>query len=202
MLVTTAVFCGTIALTHLLPLHEDDARAFLTPADGCAMPCWAGIRPGVTRLDEAVAILRAHPWVGHISMEGELASGTTSALIWWQWNGQQSDSIDERVDGRLIAENAVVKFVILSTRVSMGDARLALGPPPRGRLSMDTTALIATRFSHMAAYDGLTLQTPSPCPVRLTQLWQMPTQVYLYAAWPGMEFSPYALADWIANPPC
>jgi hypothetical protein len=202
MLVATALFCGLLALTHLIPQNNQaTADFFAAPAD-CAMPCWAGIRPGVTHLDEALQILQHHPWIGHMAMEGELASGKTSALIWWHWNGQQSPLIDGSVDGRLISQNDVVQFVIVSTRVPMGDARLVLGPPSMGKLSRDAVDSTATKFAHLAVYDGLTLQSPATCPVRLTQLWHLPTQLYLYADWPGMTFTPYDLRDWLAAPPC
>ncbi len=202
VIMTTALFCGALVLSRLIPNDSHALRAFFAAPDHCAMPCWAGIRPGVTRLDEAIQLLQQHPWVGHLSLEGELASGKTSALIWWHWNGQQSPLIDGQVDGRLISQNDVVQFIVISTRVSMGDARVVLGPPAQGRLMLDGADSTASRFDHLTVYDGLTLQSQATCLVRLTKLWRLPVQIYLYADWPGMTFSPYTLREWLVTPPC
>ncbi len=202
LVVATALFCGLLLLSRLIPHDTRALQDFFAAPDNCAMPCWAGIRPGVTSLSEAIQLLQQHPWVGHMAMEGELASGKTSALIWWHWNGQQSPLIDGEIDGRLIAQNSLVQFVIISTRVSMGAARLVLGPPAMGKLARDSVDSTAARFTHLAVYGDLTLQSPATCPVRLTRLWQLPTQLYLYADWPAMTFEPYALRGWLAAPPC
>src|SRR5579871_5051602 len=52
------------------------------------MPCWQGIRPGDTSINEALSILRAHPWVQTISevYASPYEGDTRTVLIYWTWS--------------------------------------------------------------------------------------------------------------------
>src|SRR5262249_53188186 len=76
---------------------QNDAalRVFLLPPEGCAMPCWLGIQPGMTTYDQAIEILEAHPWVGRV-IAGPPAQATR---IFFQWNDQAPDFADDDTAG-------------------------------------------------------------------------------------------------------
>jgi hypothetical protein len=72
-----------IALLLILPdIVESPARdaARLQTGD-CAQPCWRGIRPGVTTLDEAEAILRDDAAL-EITKEDDRVCGQSSSPFW------------------------------------------------------------------------------------------------------------------------
>src|SRR4051794_17887749 len=75
------IFVLMIVAFRIQPRDDRAMRAFFTPQQGCAAPCFLGIRPGVTTREEALALLKAHPWVGEISERGD--------IIGWIWNGEQ-----------------------------------------------------------------------------------------------------------------
>ncbi len=66
-LLFTLLFAACIGIIRAQPYDDSELRAFLTPPSGCAMPCFMGIRPGVTTADEAIAILEAHEWVSNVN---------------------------------------------------------------------------------------------------------------------------------------
>lgn len=64
VLAMVIAFLGGMALiTHARPYDDGGLRDLLMPS-GCEMPCFLGIRPGVTTRDEVIAILESHEWIG------------------------------------------------------------------------------------------------------------------------------------------
>jgi hypothetical protein len=63
----TLLFAACIGIIRAQPYDNSDLSAFLTPPEGCPMPCFMGIRPGVTTVEEAIAILEAHEWIDTVS---------------------------------------------------------------------------------------------------------------------------------------
>src|SRR4051794_14630074 len=60
------LFAGLMGLVHGQAEKDLAWGGFLVPPKGCPMPCWQGIRPGVTTGEEAIAILQAHPWTRRV----------------------------------------------------------------------------------------------------------------------------------------
>src|SRR5262245_29374883 len=88
-LLLTVLFAACIGVIRAQPYDDADLRAFLTPGDDCRMPCFLGIRPGVTTLEEAAGILQAHEWVGDITIENYPHGDMPWGFVRWNWNGQQ-----------------------------------------------------------------------------------------------------------------
>lgn len=87
-LIFLALFTLLIALIHSRPYDDSALRAFLVPSDGCSPPCFMGIWPGETTVQDAAVILEGHLWVRSIA-RGAFGSGIE--YIRWTWNGSQPD---------------------------------------------------------------------------------------------------------------
>jgi len=125
-LLLTLLFTACIGLIRAQPYDDSELRAFLTPPEGCPVPCFMGIRPGVTTVHEAVAILEAHEWVEEISFPG-------SDSIVWRWNDLAPDMLDRNsgnAAGHIrLNENNTVAVLAIPTRILFGDIWLILGKP-------------------------------------------------------------------------
>ncbi len=130
-LLTTAallslLFAVCIGFIRAQPNDDGELRAFLTPPEGCPMPCLMGIRPGVTTREEAIAILEAHTWIGEVSYP------QTESII-WQWNDLQPPALNP-VQGdfagyiRLNGDNIVLGITV-PTRLRFGDISLLFDKP-------------------------------------------------------------------------
>jgi hypothetical protein len=67
------------------PSEQDSGLRALVMPDGCPMPCFMGIRPGVTTAEEATQILKDSGWVSNLATPPQAASRVVNELI-WQWN--------------------------------------------------------------------------------------------------------------------
>jgi len=121
-LLLSLLFALCIALIRAQPYDDSELRAFLTPPDGCPMPCFMGIRPGGTTADEAVAILEAHEWVGSLERHSNITV---------TWSGAQPHWLPDTRPLQIIINDHIVRRVFVPTNIHLGDVWLALGPPAR-----------------------------------------------------------------------
>lgn len=123
------LFTIPILLIHARPYNDTELRDFLTPPEGCTAPCFMGIKPGVTTVDEAIEILQAHEWVAEVASTAFNRLGMQR--IEWRWRGDVSPLLEPddipRSGGRLIANEGVVQYVEFLTRIRTGEAWLMLG---------------------------------------------------------------------------
>ncbi len=119
----TLLFAASIAAIHAQPYDDNGLRDFLTPPDDCPMPCFMGIRPGMTTYAEAVAILEAHDWIRTV----DTSRGRFRLIA--TWSGAQSAWIRETRELNLPFEDDVVQQVFVATHITLGDLWLALGSP-------------------------------------------------------------------------
>jgi hypothetical protein len=126
----TVLFAGCIGLIRAQPYDDSELRTFLAPPEGCPAPCFMGIRPGITTYDEALAILRAHRWIGEISVP-------QAGSVTWRWNGLQPPVLNARRENfggdyagyiRFNSDNTVLG-VTVPTRIRFGDISLFFGKP-------------------------------------------------------------------------
>ncbi|MBN1964242.1 MAG: hypothetical protein JW910_06325 [Anaerolineae bacterium] len=168
---------GGVLIVAALPEPFDLApvqEAFFPPVDECAPPCWAGIRPGVSTLDEALAVLAAHPWVGEITPRPE------AGAILWTWRSGQLPLIDASADGELYyLADGTVETIILPTRVHWMAFHVLLGAPPTVQVarSWQQTAqspngLIARTLYLIYPAQGARLEVSWSCPVALADFRQ------------------------------
>ncbi|NDJ59994.1 MAG: hypothetical protein GYB67_02650 [Chloroflexi bacterium] len=133
-----------IAAVRLIPVRGDtapDIRAILAPPDACAAPCWQGIQPGETSIDEAVALLAAHPWVAAIAPLPPGVAGTAHQyrLV---WSGAQPAYIDGGRPGHIYGSDQGIEGVILWTTLRFGDLWMQLGPPDHGDITLNDWQLV------------------------------------------------------------
>jgi hypothetical protein len=125
------LFAACIGLIHSPPYDDNQLSTFLTPPDSCPMPCFMGIRPGVTTVEEAIIILEAHEWVSAVDVNFYTDG---SATISWAWNGRQSKYIDDDRDAYLgVSPSRVVTAMDIYTQFTFGDF-LLWRPPDQGGL--------------------------------------------------------------------
>ncbi len=91
-LLCIGVILATLLTIRAIPYDNSELREFLTPPEGCAAPCFMGIQPGVTTVNEAVAILKSHEWVGKVD---DLIV-ETERQVEWSWNGSQPPLMNEQ----------------------------------------------------------------------------------------------------------
>lgn len=156
-----------IGLVRAQPYENEEARALLFPPANCPAPCWQGIRPDDTSIQEAFALLRAHPWVAEID---ERFYDIYTAN--WQWSAQRPPLIQEtNSNGLWFSSHGRVTSVEILTHIRLGDVRLLLGRPawtsrfPLGNEFLQVTELYPEY--HLTVFYSL------PCPASMDDLWQV-----------------------------
>ncbi len=116
------IFTVVMLLIRAQPYDDHELRALLMP-DDCEMPCFMGIRPGVTTVDEAVKLLQNNSWVGTIDQNRE------ANYLSWTWNGQQPFFIDASQVGGLQSDATytLVEGVNIQLTIPLGRTSLILG---------------------------------------------------------------------------
>ncbi len=135
-LIPIAIFTAILLLIRSLPYDAHELYQFLLPK-GCPVPCLMGIRPGITTMDEAVAILEANSWVGQIEKE----SNGYSHTIKWTWNNQIPKRIIPTSHGQIsatqISGKLLVDTIMISSFLQLGEVYVILGPPDTEKLIFD-----------------------------------------------------------------
>ena len=188
MIVMTIVCIFPIALIRAMPYNDHDLSTFLSfsSATECPPPCFFGIRPGVTRADDALKILQQHDWISDARMN---ASGRGYGDIRWAWSGAQPSLIDTTRPMRMTfywdredpntarPEDSVIETISFYTHVRIYDAQSWYGDPDAGAASVNINDLIG----YMAAYNGRAsmfhLSTALPCPMNLLTFWEARTKI-------------------------
>jgi hypothetical protein len=121
------VFALIVGVPLLRPYNPAPLLALIAPPENCAAPCWGGIRPGATRLDDAVSTLRATGFIEDLNID--LDQETDSGVVQWRWNGAQPHWIDERIAGRMTVSGGLITDISFATQLTLGDFRLSFGAP-------------------------------------------------------------------------
>ncbi|MFN8452562.1 MAG: hypothetical protein U0521_29140 [Anaerolineae bacterium] len=202
-------FAAVLAAAQAQPL-DDDLRAFLLPPENCPAPCWEGVRPGVTTLDEAVALLEANPWVGRVVVR----QNATFTFLYVEWSDQAPafvENADSQLPTYLWVRNDIIQLILIPTRIPFGEIWLRLGAPSRGSFAVSGYRHSLTlgnrpNTRHVALYyDGqVTVDTRVYCPVSLALFWSAPATITYSAPapQPAVASQPYDLARWLFAPPC
>ncbi len=191
-------FVLLIVLIVAQPRDDSPIRSFFLPTSSCAAPCFMGIHPGVTRSDQAQAILQASAWVAQISAD--------TSTIQWTWNGQQPAFLhSDPADNQITLNDGIVYTIDVGTSMDMATIRLAFGKPDMW-LSLNSR-LMSSRFSPTVintleqralygAYD-IEVSTVAQCPLAINGQWGLITRITMpmEVEYPG--FSP----SWTVIPP-
>ncbi len=163
---------GVILLIRAQPYDDHELRALLMPED-CEMPCFMGIRPGITTVDEAASLLVKHPWVKEIVRTG--------GSLDWYWNGHEPAFLDGIgiptvsaivSDGR---ETVIVGSIFIPTQLPAGYIYLLMPNPTAFRahpLTPATLSLTTTNLIYMdVSYGTFDVAASILCPSRLNNFW-------------------------------
>lgn len=174
----------------------DELHTLIAAPPECAAPCWQNIRVGVTRGDDAYAILAAHPWV--------TALNRRSDMLIWQWSGAQSALIDAASYGLIGVEGGIVQTLRLQTRVRFGEVWAMLGAPDSALLIRQPLSRISA--SQVAAYEAAGWQVihSLACPVTPRAYWESTVTLAQGRLWTtetlnGRPFSIYDAPGWWAD---
>ncbi len=177
----TLAFSACIGLIRAQPYDDAELRAFFAPPDGCPIPCFIGVRPGVTTVEEAMAILEAHEWIAGINRyEATDGRGVTSLTA--PWSGTQPEFIDSSEELWLGIEDNTVQGVFIPTRIPLARIWLLFGVPQYSGVSENAipeTSLPSAGYG--AAYfevDSVFLSSAF-CPIE--SIWKLPVQWILWA---------------------
>lgn len=181
--ISSILFGGMLVLSALVLFaaraqpEDTDLRALLLPPEGCFMPCWAGIQPGVTTVDEAMAILRAHPWV-----RAETVFSVPTQIMWlWDY---QHPSVAEYISPEFSASyiyvrGDIVRYIRVATTVPYGEIHTLMGAPSSGIFSIIYPHPTNPDYLHSAGYFGgsVVYDTDIPCPATPYQFWNAPVRI-------------------------
>ncbi len=166
-----------IALTLLIraqPYDDRELRQLLLPA-GCPAPCFMGIRPGETSMEEALTILKSNQWIGDIR--------THTGSIEWTWSDSSPHIIDRKYPGyaqhsNVPGEECCVGSFKFNSLFTLGDLYLLLGEPPRTNAIRGTTihyALVSISYVDQS----IRLFTSVDCPISREKFWQAQLETYI-----------------------
>jgi hypothetical protein len=176
-----ALLCAlALGAIRAVPREDVALHTLLAPPDDCAPPCFLGIRPGVTTRAEALAILRAHPWVDQLE-DDDLG-------ISWQWHrppqlgslpdGSPSVPLFARID----YQGETVGSIHMETSIMWGDFLLLFGSPNQVT-SMNISAPSVRYHIFGAVYTAhaFEIQTMTRCPINSPRSMWYST---VYMVWP------------------
>ena len=177
-----ALFIGVLIVIQAQPA-EGDVRDFLLPTEGCMMPCWLGIQPGVTTLEQALTILKTHRWFGQI----EQIEHAPYTYIYWEWSAQKPDFMGMArvfLPSVMWAKDGIIQLIFIPTGLPYGEVSLLFGAPMRG-LSVtsgypNSVALANRPVTRRVVnyFDGqVSFEIQVRCPINLYQFWNAPVTI-------------------------
>lgn len=201
-------FAAFLAAAHAQPT-DDDLRIFLPP-DDCAAPCWEGIQPGVTTLNEAITRLRANPWIERVYVKSD-APFTFLYVDWSQQAPAFAENVSLRLPTYMWVRRNTIQLIVIPTLIPYGEIWSLLGAPSAGDFAVSGYRHTMTpgnrpNTRHTAVYfDGqVTVDTRVFCPVSPALFWNAPVTIIYSAAGaePRTTSERYDLVQWIFSPPC
>ena len=166
-----SLFALALTATHMMP-PASPLTSLLMPSPGCSGSglCFMGIYPGLTTIEQAVALLRAHPWVG--AVDAHLAYQVS-----WTWSGAQPAFIDASVPGTIMERTyAYVTLIRFNTLYNYGDVWLQLGAPEEGYALRQPGGMLHGIYYPRHALLAINLL---PCPARIVDFWRTPVAIQL-----------------------
>jgi hypothetical protein len=175
LLIVAAAELGT-------PEELADIESAVESLMDCASPCLMRIQPRMT-LDEAMAILSQHEWVGVIHTEHIATDRWTITNIRWTWSGSQPSFINEDEQGFLQTElfsgndAEIVVSIEVATTLRFDDLHTILGDTDYGHAISSTDSVGHPLVVYGADYlDSATdtsydVETIIDCPISWLAYW-------------------------------
>jgi hypothetical protein len=180
------VLCALVAIsiTTLLALihpHDDYELRWMLP-NSCLASCFMGIRPGVTTVEEATKLLKAHPWVNQVIM----IKNSAPYQMAWTWSDKAPDFLKNAptnpelpISGEILFDKGVASNIGFSTHLTFGDIALAWRYPDDAQLIFPAL-IIAPDSSVLAVisieYQDFRVSGTLNCPYS-THIWQTPIYI-------------------------
>jgi hypothetical protein len=177
-LVSFILLSAVMVLIRAQPYDDHELRALLLP-EGCEMPCFMGIRPGVTTADEAIRLLQASEWTNSVNTYD---NGDTQQLgtVTWRWNDHASHFLSAADINTLSVTDNIVENIYIWTSVPFGEMWLTLGTASQYGLttvSVMENSPVYMLYDHFYADNGLGVGGHAACSY-LAHLWDIPSTVY------------------------
>ncbi len=157
------IFTAALLLIHAQPYDDRDLRELLLP-EGCPAPCFMGIRPGVTTVDDAVMLLEANEWVTH-EFTYDLGS-----VYSWSWSGRQPAIIDASERFRIntsttVGGDKIVYEMDIHIKASIGSIML-LVDNPLSFLVLKNSGELGSHSANVVylRYDNMRIEGATFCP--------------------------------------
>ena len=162
MLLPVLLLTVVLMLISAQPYDNHELRRVLLP-DDCSMPCFIGIRPGVTTVEDTVKLLAASKWVGEIDND---IIDNQQGFIRWDWSDQKPSWISGNTKGKIWVTAQRVKTITIYSDFRLGETTLVLGFP-EGELVDPTQDRGGQSSLYTAFYNqkGLLLRIWQPCKV-------------------------------------
>lgn len=168
-------FTTALVALHAQAYDDHGLREFLASGADCKMPCFLGIRPDVTMVDDAITLLENHPWVKTVHAPIE----QVGYAVTWEWSGLQPAWLSDH-RGLLQLRGRVVRQILLTTTLSYGDLWLAFRAPER---MMYQTTFDPTQLVYTSVFDDGIFQSQSTvqCPISPQRFWNEPQGIQIPA---------------------
>jgi hypothetical protein len=179
-------FAGCVLLIRAQPYQDAELRSLFTDGN-CPIPCFLGIRPGLTNAIEANAMLSAHPWVRAETIQSDL--GLTGRTVTMRWRWAEAAPKWLIIGGELhihydpVADRQQVQSVLL-WMAHWGDLVLTYGPHSQQvRYRYDTTIAGLSICSVRSWYEaGPVLSEVEHTNHAIISIWEEPVVVTLFQA--------------------
>jgi hypothetical protein len=133
-LILLLIFSAVLLLNHMQSSNLQEIRDVLLPSASCPAPCFMGIRPSITTVDEALKILEASGWLAHYNYEED---GTAIRIT---WNDQRPAWLgNNKLYGQtyMWIKDGLVIQIFVETNLMLGAIHLSLGQPPLQQISLN-----------------------------------------------------------------
>jgi hypothetical protein len=125
ILIPIVLFALVLLIIHTQPYDDHELRELLLP-EGCPAPCFMGIRPGVTTMDEAVKILEASGWAEKI--DSSFLKNYEGPIL-WNWTYQKPSWINEKLRSIIYIKDKKVDAIVINSKFLLGQTKLTFGLP-------------------------------------------------------------------------
>jgi hypothetical protein len=123
MIGLSAVFLLPLWLIQAQPYDASSLSDLLAPPPDCQTPCFLGIRPGETTLNDAALLLDQNPLVRFVILSDEFNVHNTRTRIIWEYRQPQ-----RVVSGNIYLDDYIVRRITIYD-IPLGEVWLAMGQP-------------------------------------------------------------------------
>ena len=182
-LVLTVLLALPVLLIRAQPYDDHELRALLTPPEGCAAPCFMGIRPGETMAWEAIAMLESSERVSDVLEDfGNTRPEVIDyqlppmlSIVDWYWNDARWFPSERH--GALVMFDRQVSAINLYTNFALGDLLLTYGLPDVNKLTQFGNGQSDKLFQYDAWYAPYCMRITADMPGSLRGFYRYPVNI-------------------------